>query len=85
VAQSPRDLVLRVAESVDADHDTDAEDFWAAEADRIEALAAGTTDTITTTESLAKARTRRPRPVAPRYAPYVTALVPLFGCVGSFW
>jgi putative addiction module component (TIGR02574 family) len=52
-------LVLRLAESLDEQHDADAEDAWAAEvAGRIEALKAGTAETITTAEALAEARAR---------------------------
>jgi putative addiction module component (TIGR02574 family) len=52
-------LVLRLAESLDDEHDADAEDLWAAEvAARIEALRAGTAETITAEEALAEARAR---------------------------
>ena len=52
-------LVLRLAESLDEQHDADAEDAWAAEvAARIEAVRAGTAETTTTAEALAQARTR---------------------------
>jgi len=52
-------LVLRLAESLDERHDDDAEDAWAAEvAARVEALHAGTAQTITTAEALAEARAR---------------------------
>ena len=52
-------LVLRLAESLDEQHDADAEEAWATEvAARIEAVRAGTTETITTAEALARARTR---------------------------
>jgi putative addiction module component (TIGR02574 family) len=52
-------LVLRLAESLDDQHDADAEDAWATEvAARVEALKAGTAETITTTEALAEARAR---------------------------
>jgi putative addiction module component (TIGR02574 family) len=52
-------LVLRLAESLDEDHDPDAEDAWAAEvAARIDAVRADTGETITTAEALAKARSR---------------------------
>jgi putative addiction module component (TIGR02574 family) len=52
-------LVLRLAESLDEQHDADAEDAWAAEvADRIESIHAGTAQTITTTDALAQARAR---------------------------
>lgn len=52
-------LVLRLAESLDEDLDSDAEDAWAAEvAARIEAVKAGTAETITTGEALARARAR---------------------------
>ena len=52
-------LVLRLAESLDEQHDADAEDAWAAEvAARVEALKAGTAETITTAEALADARAR---------------------------
>ena len=52
-------LVLRLAESLDDHHDADAEDVWAAEvAARVEALKAGTAETITTAEALAEARAR---------------------------
>jgi Putative addiction module component len=53
----------RFAESLDEEHDADAdadaEDAWAAEvAARIDAVRAGTAETITTAEALAQARTR---------------------------
>ena len=52
-------LVLRLAESLDVEHDADAEDAWAAEvAARIDAVRGGTAETITTAEALAQARTR---------------------------
>jgi putative addiction module component (TIGR02574 family) len=52
-------LVLRLAESLDEQHDNDAEDAWAeAVTERIEALNAGTAETITTAEALAEARAR---------------------------
>lgn len=52
-------LVLRLAESLDEQRDADAEDAWAAEvAARVEALRAGSAETITTAEALADARTR---------------------------
>jgi putative addiction module component (TIGR02574 family) len=52
-------LVLRLAESLDEQHDADAEDLWAAEvASRVEALRQGTAGTITTPEALAEARAR---------------------------
>jgi putative addiction module component (TIGR02574 family) len=52
-------LVLRLAESLDEQHDVDAEDLWAEEvASRIEALSAGTVDTVTTAEALTEARAR---------------------------
>ena len=52
-------LVLRLAESLDEEHDADAEDAWAAEvAARIETVKAGTAETITTGEALAQARAR---------------------------
>jgi putative addiction module component (TIGR02574 family) len=52
-------LVLRLAESLDEEHDGDADDAWAAEvAARIEAVRAGTAETITTAEALAQARAR---------------------------
>jgi putative addiction module component (TIGR02574 family) len=52
-------LVLRLAESLDEQHDADAEDAWAAEvAARVETVKAGTADTITTAEALAEARAR---------------------------
>ncbi len=55
-------LVLRLAESLDEDHDADAEDAWAAEvAARIEAVRAGTAETITTGEARARARLSAPR------------------------
>ena len=56
-------LVLRLAESLDEDHDADAEDAWAAEvAARIEAVRAGTGGTITTADALAKVRSRLSAP-----------------------
>ena len=52
-------LVLRLAESLDEVPDSDAEEAWAAEvAARIEAVRAGTAETITTAEALAQARAR---------------------------
>ena len=52
-------LVLRLAESLDEVPDADAEEAWAAEvAARIEAVRAGTAETITTAEALAQARAR---------------------------
>lgn len=52
-------LVLRLAESLDEQHDADAEDAWAAEvAARVEAVRVGTAETTTTTEALAQARAR---------------------------
>ena len=52
-------LVLRLAESLDEVPDADAEEVWAAEvAARIEAVRAGTAETITTAEALAQARAR---------------------------
>jgi putative addiction module component (TIGR02574 family) len=52
-------LVLRLAESLDEQHDADAEDAWAVEvAARVEALKAGTANTIPTAEALAEARAR---------------------------
>lgn len=52
-------LVLRLAESLDEQQDVDADDLWAEEvASRIEALRAGTAETITTGEALTEARTR---------------------------
>ena len=52
-------LVLRLAESLDEEHDADAEDAWAAEvAARIETVRAGTAETTTTAEALAQARAR---------------------------
>lgn len=52
-------LVLRLAESLDEQHDEDAEDAWAAEvAARIETVRVGTAETITTAEALAQARAR---------------------------
>ena len=52
-------LVLRLAESLDEQHDDDAEDAWAAAVtERIEALNAGAAETITTAEALAEARAR---------------------------
>jgi len=51
-------LVLRLAESLDEQQDVDVEDLlWAEEvASRIEALRAGTAETITTGEALTEAR-----------------------------
>jgi len=52
-------LVLRLAESLDEQHDADAEDVWAAEvAARIETVRAGAAETLTTAEALAEARAR---------------------------
>jgi putative addiction module component (TIGR02574 family) len=52
-------LVLRLAESLDEDHDADAEDAWAAEvAARVDAVGAGTAETTTTGDALAHARAR---------------------------
>jgi putative addiction module component (TIGR02574 family) len=52
-------LVLRLAESLDEQHDADAEDVWAVEvASRIETLNGGTAETTTTAEALAEARLR---------------------------
>ena len=52
-------LVLRLAESLDEQHDPDAEDAWAAEvAARIESVRSGTAETITTADALAQARAR---------------------------
>jgi putative addiction module component (TIGR02574 family) len=52
-------LVLRLAESLDEQHDADAEDAWAAEvAARIEGIRSGTAETITTADALAQARAR---------------------------
>ncbi|HYQ27855.1 MAG TPA: addiction module protein [Polyangiaceae bacterium] len=54
-------LVLRLAESLDDEHDADDDDddAWAAEvAARIDAVRAGTAETIMTAEALAQARTR---------------------------
>lgn len=52
-------LVLRLAESLDEQHDADAEDAWAAEvAARIESVRSGTAETITTGDALAQARAR---------------------------
>jgi putative addiction module component (TIGR02574 family) len=52
-------LVLRLAESLDDQHDADAEDAWAAEvAARIESIRSGTAETITTADALAQARAR---------------------------
>jgi putative addiction module component (TIGR02574 family) len=52
-------LVLRLAESLDEEHDADAEDAWAAEvAARIETVRSGTAETITAAEALARARAR---------------------------
>ena len=53
------ELALRLAESLDEQHDADAEDAWALEvAARVESVAAGATETITTAEALVKARAR---------------------------
>jgi putative addiction module component (TIGR02574 family) len=52
-------LVLRLAESLDEEHDAEAEDAWAAEvAARIETVRSGTAETITASEALAQARAR---------------------------
>lgn len=52
-------LVLRLAESLDEQHDADAEDAWAAEvAARIESIHSGTAQTTTTSDALAQARAR---------------------------
>jgi putative addiction module component (TIGR02574 family) len=52
-------LVLRLAESLDEQHDADAEDAWAAEvAARVESVRSGTAETITTADALAQARAR---------------------------
>jgi putative addiction module component (TIGR02574 family) len=52
-------LVLRLAESLDEEHDADAEEAWAVEvAARIEAVRAGTAETVSTAEALARARAR---------------------------
>jgi putative addiction module component (TIGR02574 family) len=52
-------LVLRLAESLDEQHDADAEDAWAAEvAVRIEGIRSGHAETITTADALAQARAR---------------------------
>lgn len=52
-------LVLRLAESLDEQHDADAEDAWAAEvAARIEGIRSGGAETITTADALAQARAR---------------------------
>ena len=52
-------LVLRLAESLDEQHDADAEDAWAAEvAARIEGIRSGDAETITTADALAQARAR---------------------------
>lgn len=52
-------LVLRLAESLDEQHDADAEDAWATEvAARIESIRSGTAETITTADVLAQARAR---------------------------
>jgi putative addiction module component (TIGR02574 family) len=52
-------LVLRLAESLDEEHDADAEDAWAAEvAARIEAVRSGRAEAITAAEALAQARAR---------------------------
>ena len=52
-------LVLRLAESLDEEHDSDADDAWAAEvAARIDTVRAGTAETITTADALAQARAR---------------------------
>src|SRR6187402_3373246 len=62
-------LVLRLAESLDEEHDADANDVWAAEvAARIETVRAGTAETITTAEALAQARARLLAP-PPKPAP----------------
>jgi hypothetical protein len=51
--------VLRLAESLDEEHDADAEDAWASEvAARIEAVRSGRAETITAAEALAQARAR---------------------------
>lgn len=50
-------LVLRLAESLDEQHDADAEDAWAAEvAARVESVQSGIAETITTAEAMAQAR-----------------------------
>jgi putative addiction module component (TIGR02574 family) len=52
-------LVLRLAESLDDQHDPDAEDAWATEvAARIESVRSGTAETTTTADALAQARAR---------------------------
>ena len=52
-------LGLRLAESLDEERDGDAEEAWAAEvAARIDAVRAGTGETITTAKALAQARSR---------------------------
>jgi len=52
-------LVLRLAESLDEQHDADAEDAWAAEvAARIEGIRSGAAETITTADAQAQARAR---------------------------
>jgi putative addiction module component (TIGR02574 family) len=52
-------LVLKLAESLDEQHDADAEDAWAAEvAARIESVRSGTAETIATADALAQARAR---------------------------
>lgn len=52
-------LVLRLAESLDEQHDADADDAWAAEvAARIESVRAGMAETTTTAHALAQARAR---------------------------
>ncbi len=52
-------LVLRLVESLDEEQNVDAEEAWAAEVGaRIDAVRAGTAETITTAEALAKARSR---------------------------
>lgn len=52
-------LVLRLAESLDEQHDADAEDAWAAEvAARTEGIRSGGAETITTADALAQARAR---------------------------
>ncbi len=52
-------LVLRLAESLDEQHDADAEDAWAAQvAARIEGIRTGGAETITTADALAQARAR---------------------------
>lgn len=55
------ELVLRLAESLDEQHDADAEDAWAAEvAARVETVRNGTAETLTTGDALAEARARLP-------------------------